>query len=113
MSNRLLIPVSTPAGKGFPHAEYFNMTFLGAFRTYGLKNPGFKGNTFVADMYEDGINFEYIPANPNIEVASEPVGEGGLGDLASPLGNDEDPKPPILGGTRRKRNKKVKSTRRR
>lgn len=115
MPNRLLIPVRTVAGKGFAHAEYFDMTFLGAFRTYGLKNPGFRGNTFVADIYSDGIDFRYIPANLSIEAAPEPAGEGGLGDLASPLGNNEDPKPPVLGGTTRKRryNKKMKSTRRR
>ncbi|NBQ48165.1 MAG: hypothetical protein EBU33_06905, partial [Sphingobacteriia bacterium] len=136
MPNRLLIPVRTVAGKGYPHAEYYDMTYFGAMRTRGLKNPGFRGNTFVADIYSDGIDFRYIPANPSIEAAKEPESNGTMADVLQPAPGtiqDEsaensvsintinpiiDATPgengPTQGGTRRKRryNKKVKSTRR-
>jgi hypothetical protein len=63
MPTRIVIPVKTAAGKGFAHAEYFDMTFLGAFRLMGMKNPGFLGNTFVGTAFSNGIAWEYVTAD--------------------------------------------------
>ena len=59
MPNRVYVPTLI---KAFPHAGYMDMTYLGAFRLMGMKNPGFPGNTFVANLYDDGMNFAYIPS---------------------------------------------------
>lgn len=47
----------------FSHGGYLDMTFLGGFRLYGMKNPGFKGNTFIANLGDSGVSFEYAPSS--------------------------------------------------
>ena len=70
MPNRVYVPTDV---KAFPHAGYLGMTFWGAFRLAGMKNPGFSGNTFVADLRADGVSFQYVKADPSIQPAEEPV----------------------------------------
>ena len=75
MPNRLSIPARNPLVQVFSHAEYFDMTYLGAFRLLGMKNPGFKGKdrqfyTFYGEIYPDGVKFEYKPRNPE-QIADE------------------------------------------
>jgi pimeloyl-ACP methyl ester carboxylesterase len=45
--------------RAFAHAGYLDMTWLGGFRLLGMKNPGFKTNTFVSDLFLEGITFKY------------------------------------------------------
>ena len=74
--------------QGFPHAEYLDMTFLGAFRTYGMKNPGYKIKpnknpnknetktklyTFIGYVYQDGIAYDYIVKESNKVDANDAV----------------------------------------
>jgi hypothetical protein len=78
MPNKILVKATNPITQAFAHAEYNNMLWLSAFRLYGMKNPGFKGtdgsfNTFVADMFEDGIRFKYETGEPVEEIAEEPT----------------------------------------
>lgn len=72
MPNKINIPAITAAGNSFAHGEYFDMTWLGAFRLALMKNPGFKGNTFVANLYQDGINFNYVPASIDDQPIADP-----------------------------------------
>jgi len=51
--------------KIFPHAGYFSMLWLDSFRMIGMKNPGFKTNTFICNFFEEGLTFNYAtPAQP-------------------------------------------------
>jgi hypothetical protein len=70
--NKILIPV-TGLARAFPHAEYFGMGFKGAFRQPGMKNPGFKTHTFVANLYADGVAFKYADLNLGLAPAPEPL----------------------------------------
>ena len=65
MPNKIVVPAYNKLVQVFAHAEYLGMTFLGALRLAGMKNPGFKSadgkaNTFLADLFNDGINFTYV-----------------------------------------------------
>lgn len=83
MPNKVGIPAYTPQGNGFAHSEYFDMTWFNAFRWLGMKNPGFTGNTFVAQLHEDGISFNYIGSDPTEPVAEEPTeGKQSMASLA-------------------------------
>jgi hypothetical protein len=92
----------------FPHAGYFDMTWLGAFRLMGMKNPGFGTNTFICDIYPEGLSFAFSSATtpaltPPI---SDPTSNESIESLAK-----EAPK---QGGRRRtyKKGKKLRKTRR-
>ena len=67
MPTLILIEAITLKGQTFAHAEYFDMTYFGAFRGPGMKNPGYKEGdkryTFVGRVYEDGIAYEYKEKN--------------------------------------------------
>jgi hypothetical protein len=81
--NLITVPTDVPY---FPHAGYLGMTFLGAFRLYGMKNPGFKGsdgswNTFVADFLPDGIQFRYEKGSPEPVAADADKSENGIESL--------------------------------
>jgi len=78
MPTKVLLPAKNPIMQAFAHGEYIDMLWLTAFRLYGMKNPGFKGsdgsfNTFVADLFEDGIRFQYETGEPVEEIAEEPT----------------------------------------
>lgn len=78
MPNKILVKATNPLMQAFAHGEYIDMLWLSAFRMYGMKNPGFKGsdgsfNTFVADMFKDGIRFKYETGEPIEEIAEEPT----------------------------------------
>lgn len=104
MPTRVVIPAVTPAGNAFAHAEYFDMTWLKSMRTYGMKNPGFAGNTFVGYIYSSGIKWSYVTSDPSdSEVSSATQGE------SSSLPTDA---PPSTGqGRRRTYRKNMKKLR--
>jgi len=77
MPNRVVIPAKTKIVQAFTHAEYYDMTYLGAFRLAGMKNPGIKASdgkyyTFVADLFSTGVKFNYVPTVATI-VATDPT----------------------------------------
>ena len=85
MPNLIIIPSNTKIVQPFTHSEYFNMTFLGAFRLPGMKNPGMKAKdgtyyTFVADLYQTGINFKYIIV-PKQEAKEDPSENKTMSDV--------------------------------
>jgi hypothetical protein len=106
MPTRIAIAAKTPVGKGFAHAEYFDMMFAGAMRFAGMKNAGFTGNTFVGEVYESGISWKYVPADSS-DVAKPEPGPSETGDLAT-VGT-----PPPTGQGRRKTRRSKKASRRR
>jgi pimeloyl-ACP methyl ester carboxylesterase len=97
MPNKVMIPATSPLAQAFPHKQYYvswNTAYV--FRTAGMKNPGFKGNTFVADLLTDGIRFQYVSGDPNaVEDPTETT--------------TSEPAPPPTGG-RTPRNKKRNET---
>ena len=95
MPNRVYVPTVI---KAFPHAGYMDMTFLGAFRLMGMKNPGFPGNTFVANFYDDGMNFVYAPSQVTAAVP-DATSNATMDKVAPPAGTG--------GQTRRARRRKV------
>lgn len=105
MPNRITIPAKNPLVQAFVHAEYFDMTWLDAFRVYGMKNPGFKGKegqfyTFRAELFPDGIKFGYSTGPPET-AAGEAVAK-----------TQELPGLPKGGGrTRRSRNRSFRRSR--
>lgn len=77
MPNKVLVKATNPLMQAFAHGEYIDMLWLTAFRLFGMKNPGFKGadgsfNTFVADLFDDGIRFKYETGEPVETLAVEP-----------------------------------------
>ena len=107
------------------------MTFLGAFRLMGMKNPGLKAKdgkfyTFVGDIFADGVKFRYAevgttavseePAsatqsNPDELISGTPVSASSNDLTTSPL-STPGPGTPKVGGTRlrmkRRRNTRVR-----
>ena len=79
MPTLVLIGAITLKGQTFAHAEYFDMTYFGAFRLPGMKNPGYLVKetktryTFVGRVYEDGIAYEYKESKSNIIDASDAI----------------------------------------
>jgi hypothetical protein len=63
MPTKIMIVARNPLTQTFPHAEYWDMTYLGGFRMLGMKNPGYKGNTFVGRVYSACISYAYEPSN--------------------------------------------------
>jgi hypothetical protein len=63
MPTKIMIDATNPKSQGFPHAEYWGMTYFGGFRMAGMKNPGYKGNTFVGRVYPTCISYAYEPSS--------------------------------------------------
>jgi hypothetical protein len=63
MPTKIMIVATNPLTQTFPHAEYWGMTYLGGFRMPGMKNPGYKGNTFVGKVYPTCISYVYEPSS--------------------------------------------------
>jgi len=82
----------------FAHAGYLDMTFLGVFRLPGMKNPGFPGNTFVEDIYDDGMKFSYIPSSVK-EASPDSTSDATLDKVGAPSVSGD-------GGRRRTMRKK-------
>ncbi len=124
MPTKIMIYATAVLTQGFPHAEYWGMTYLGGLRLPGRKNPGYKGNTFVGKVYEKCISYKYESADPTEEVVGDPTEAKGMTDETPPYipDNDENPKESLLeqnleqkqaaGGGRRKTSKRVVRTRR-
>jgi len=96
---RMTIPTSTVAGRGFPHAEYFDMTFMGGFRLLGMKNPGFKVHTFIAELSDVGVYFKYVNSKPG-EVSA---GEADSTDVGDPKSGAPAAAAAAAGGRRKTR----------
>jgi hypothetical protein len=129
MPNKLVIPAKTKLVQAFTHAEYFDMTFLGAFRLMGMKNPGLQAKdgkfyTFVGDIFDDGVKFRYAEvgatavseepvsatsSNPDELIVGTPVSASSNNLTTSPL-STPGPGTPKVGGTRR-RMKRRRNTR--
>ena len=80
MPNKIVISETTmnPILVGWPHGLYFGIGWLKSPRLLGMKNPGFKSsdgthNTFIADLFEDGIQFQYVIGDPTEEVTPDPT----------------------------------------
>jgi hypothetical protein len=63
-STKLVTLAIVAMSQGFPHAEYWGMTFFGAFRLLGMKNPGYTGHIFVGRVFALCISYEYKTSNP-------------------------------------------------
>lgn len=89
---------------GFAHAEYLGMFFAGGFRMPGMKNPAVKDYVAYFELCDSGVRLGYKPvgAEPNFpkELAKLPADESG------------DENPTKGGGTRRRKNRKYRKTRR-
>jgi len=74
MPTKILVNATNVLAQGFAHAEYLDMMFMGAFRLAGMKNAGFKSGpnrfTFVANVFPDGVSFQYVPTG-GVEEAEE------------------------------------------
>jgi hypothetical protein len=109
MPTKIVIGAKNKIIQAFPHGEYFDITYFGIFRLVGMKNPGLKASdgayyTFVADLFTDGIKFQYVPSAESV-VAEEPT------ETTAALPGA----PPASGGRRnrltRKKNRKQSRTR--
>jgi hypothetical protein len=101
MPNKIAVSTNIP----FAHAGYLDMTFLGAMRLPGMKNPGYPGNTFVADIYDDGMKTSYVPSSVK-EVSPEPSSDATLDKAGTPAVSGD-------GGRRTRRIRRGKMSRRR
>jgi len=78
MPTKLVVPAETTLGGLVPHAECMGMLGFGGFRTFGMKNPGFSDDqknfyTFVGDIFEDGVRFQYMFSEQQPEKV-DPIG---------------------------------------
>jgi hypothetical protein len=87
MPTKIMINATDPKSQGFPHAEYWGMTYFGGFRMAGMKNPGYKGNTFVGKVYPGCISYIYEAASPMEEVVADPDENVGMTDQVAPVVN--------------------------
>ena len=89
MPNKIVVPAHISPSQKVPHSEYLNMTFISALRSKGMKNPGFvkdgKYYTFIGNLFDDGIQFNYIISTTVMAISPEPTGTGNLLDAASSM----------------------------
>ena len=101
---RFMVPVLTTLWSTFPHGEYMDMTYAGVQRLPGLKNPGFKNHTFIAEFSDASLTFKYVDAKPgDIPVDDAQPGDPSFASVgaAAPAGN--------VGGTRKQRKQRRKT----
>jgi len=99
MPTKIMIDATNPKSQGFPHAEYWGMTYFGGFRMTGMKNSGYKGNTFVGRVYPTCISYAYEPANPTEEGVADPDGNSSIIDQAAPVVSATDEAAPAAATT--------------
>ena len=88
MPTRVMVPVLSALWKTFPHAEYMGMTFAGGTRLPGMKNPGFKNHTFIAEFSDAGLTFKYVDAKPgDIPMDDAKVGDPSFTDIGKNTGD--------------------------
>jgi len=86
--NKVMVPVTTRLWVTFPHADYMGMTFAGGQRLYGMKNPGFKNHTFIAEFSGAGLVFKYIDAKPgDVPLEDAKVGDPTLASVGENIGD--------------------------
>ena len=123
MPTKIMIYATDLTTQGFPHAEYWGMTYFGGFRKLGMKNPAYKGNTFVGRVYLLCISYTYEAANPtdvptpdaddNATLGTEP------GPVVPPSSSDEAAPTPVpvvaaaAGGQTTRKHKKCRRVSRR
>jgi hypothetical protein len=84
--NKIVFPVKSILAKGFAHAEYLDMTFFNGLRIYGMKNPGYDGQLFYAEIFPDGVTYKYaVLADTNAPDSSDPPGAS-LASQVKPAG---------------------------
>jgi hypothetical protein len=88
------------------------MTYAGVQRLPGLKNPGFKNHTFIAEFSDAGLTFKYVDAKPG----DMPVDDAQPGDpsfasvgAAGPQNTAAAAAPATVGGTRKQRKQRRKT----
>ena len=124
MPTKIMIYSTDPKSQAFPHAEYWGMTYFGGIRMAGMKNPGYKGNTFVGRVYPTCISYSYEAANPMEEVVADPVDNAALGTEPGPVvppSSDSDEAAPtpvsaattVVGGRTTRKHKKGRRVSRR
>ena len=119
MPTLILIEAITLKGQTFAHAEYFDMTYFGAFRGPGMKNPGYKEGdkryTFVGRVYDNCISYEYKEKNepgdtsaPAADADADANSGSGFADAGkgAPKSNNEEDGP--KEGGRRRTSLKIK-----
>jgi Lipase (class 3) len=110
--NRFMVPVYTALWRGFPHGEYMDMTYAGVQRLPGLKNPGFKNHTFIAEFSDAGLTFKYVDAKPgDVPVADAQPGDPSFASMAAPAPENAAAAAERMGGTRKQRRKTRKVNR--
>lgn len=115
MPTKLMIYATDPKSQAFPHAEYWGMTYFGGIRMAGMKNPGYKGNTFVGRVYPTCISYAYEAANPMEEVVADPDDNATLGTVVPPSSDEAAPTPAsatVVGGRTTRKHKKGNKGRR-
>lgn len=88
--------VSVSSKVAFTHAGYLDMSYLGALRLPGMKNPSFAGNTFVANIYDDGMAISWATSAVQ-EVSPEATTSATMDNVGTP------PKAAAPEGARRTR----------
>ena len=87
---KIMIDATNPLTQGFPHAEYWGMTYLGGLRMPGMKNPAYKGNAFVGKVYPACISYTYesYSTDPSEPIAADPIDNtpmgAGISQVVSP-----------------------------
>ena len=85
MPTRIVIDATKKKSQGFPHAEYWDMTYFGGFRMPGMKNPAYKGHTFVGRVYLTCISYAYEIADPTEATVADAVDNAELGAESGPV----------------------------
>ena len=85
MPTKIMIDATNPKSQGFPHAEYWGMTYFGGFRMTGMKNPGYKGNTFVGRVYPTCISYAYEPSTSTDAPTPDADDNATLGTESGPV----------------------------
>lgn len=80
-----MIDATDLKSQGFPHAEYWGMTYFGGFRMAGMKNPGYKGNTFVGRVYPTCISYAYEPSTSTDVTTPDADDNATLGTESGPV----------------------------
>lgn len=119
MPTKLTVKVSDIRSESFPHAEYLDMTFFGAFRLYGMKNPGYRGNTFVGNIYPSGIAWKYVTADPtdvpapDADISDKTMTDAGLPPTPTPTATPTGAPSEVQGGRRKTHKRQQKDNHRR
>lgn len=91
----------SPFAYGFAHGEYLGMFFMGGFRLYGMKNPGYGKRVAYFSLCNSGVKLAYV------DLGAEPSWPSELAKMPA----DEVGEDPQAGGRRATRRSRRKSNR--